>query len=582
MHAPRSRTRTTGGSATGGSTARGPVSRERGPGFPLALLPFAVLGSLVVIVPVGGLLGRVPWPDFWELITAPDSLTALRLSLTTASISTVLCVLLGVPLGMVLARSEARPLRLVRAFVLLPVVLPPVVGGLALLATFGRRGILAAPMAATGIDIAFTTAAVVAAQVFVAMPFVVMGVESAARTRGTGFETAAAILGARPGRILTTVTLPLLWPAIASSAVLSFARSLGEFGATLTFAGSLAGTTRTLPLEIYLRRETDPDAALAVSLLLVAIALAVVVTVHSLPGSRARRTTPAEAAAGSPTTGTSPPSAFQPSASAQDPPEDGTTASDPAEPRPPALRRGPPLTPASVPSAPRSPVPQLEVSFTAPERGVSVSFTVAPGETVALVGPNGAGKSTTLAVVAGLLVPPTATVRAGDRTLTRTGEGHPRGRWLAGVLGTSGDDGVDVPPHRRGVTLLLQDPRLFPHLTAVGNIVFGLRTAGITGREATRQAQRMLDELGIGDLARLRPHALSGGQRARVALARALATDPQVVLLDEPTAALDVDAAPAIRALLARMLADRTCLLVSHDPDDVKVLAGRVVRLPRG
>jgi molybdate transport system permease protein len=475
---------------------------------------------------VGGLLARVPWPDVWELITAPDSLTALRLSLTTATVSTVVCVLLGVPLGLVLARTEARPLRLVRALVLLPVVLPPVVGGLALLATFGRRGILAAPMAATGIDIAFTTAAVVAAQVFVAMPFVVMGVESAARTHGTGFETAAAMLGARPSRILTAVTLPLLLPAIASSAVLSFARALGEFGATLTFAGSLAGTTRTLPLEIYLRRETDPDAALAVSLLLVAIALIVVVTVHSLPGRPPRR----------------------------------HPAAAPSE-------TAPQSAPASSPPLPsRSAPPRLDVSFTAPERGVSVSFAVAPGETLALVGPNGVGKSTSLAVVAGLLVPSSATVRAGSRTLTRTGDGP-------GV--------IDVPPHRRGVTLLLQDPRLFPHLTAVGNVAFGLRTAGITGRDATRQAQRMLDELGIGDLARSRPHALSGGQRARVALARALATDPQVVLLDEPTAALDAYAAPVIRSLLARTLADRTCILVSHDPEDVRALAGRFVRLQR-
>src|SRR5699024_8443362 len=211
----------------------------------------ALLGVLVVIVPVGGLLARVPWPDFWELITTPDSLTALRLSLTTASASTVLCVLLGVPLGMTLARYEAAPLRVVRALVLLPVVLPPVVGGLALLATFGRQGILAAPMQATGIDIAFTTAAVVAAQVFVSLPFVVLGVESAMRTHGTDFEVAATVLGAGPGRTFATVTLPLLVPAIAASAVLSFARALGEFGATLTFAGSLAGTTRTLPLERY-------------------------------------------------------------------------------------------------------------------------------------------------------------------------------------------------------------------------------------------------------------------------------------------------------------------------------------------
>ena len=238
-----------------------------------------------------GLTLRVPWSEFGGLVTSPDSLTALRLSLATACVSAGVCVVLGVPLGMMLARSEAVLLRAVRAFVLLPVVLPPVVGGLALLATFGRQGLLAAPMEATGIDIAFTTAAVICAQVFVSLPFVVMGVESAMRTHGTDFETAAAVLGAGPGRTFATVTLPLLVPAIASSAVLSFARSLGEFGATLTFAGSLAGTTRTLPLEIYLRRETDPDAAIAVSMLLVAIALLVVIAVYSLPQCVAPRLT---------------------------------------------------------------------------------------------------------------------------------------------------------------------------------------------------------------------------------------------------------------------------------------------------
>ena len=151
-----------------------------------------------------------------------------------------------------------------------------------------------------------------------------------------------------------------------------------------------------------------------------------------------------------------------------------------------------------------------------------------------------------------------------SRTLTQTGNG----------LG----DG-DVPPHRRGVTLLLQDPHLFPHMTATGNIVFGLRTAGVTGRQAKKRAQRMLDDLGIGHLARARPHALSGGQRARVALARALATDPRVVLLDEPSAALDAESAPAIRELLATLLTDRTCVLVSHDPAEVDALAHRVIRL---
>lgn len=263
-----------------------PRTRERRPGVPALLLPLAGLGALVIVLPVVGLAARVPWTDFLNLVTSEDSLTALRLSAQTAVTAAAICVLLGVPLGMLLARYEFPGRRVLRAMVLLPIVLPPVVGGLALLATFGRTGLLAAPMEATGIDIAFTTTAVVCAQIFVSLPFVVMSIEGSMRTHGTDYETAAAVLGAGPARTFAVVTLPLLTPAIASAAVLAFARALGEFGATLTFAGSLAGTTRTLPLEIYLARETDPDAAVAVSMLLVAIALVVVVTVYSLPQSR--------------------------------------------------------------------------------------------------------------------------------------------------------------------------------------------------------------------------------------------------------------------------------------------------------
>lgn len=532
------------------------VSRDRSPAIPWGLAPFALIGALVVILPIAGLALRVPWSEFGELVTSPDSLTALRLSLLTACVSAGVCVVLGVPLGMMLARSEAVLLRTVRAFVLLPVVLPPVVGGLALLATFGRQGILAAPMEATGIDIAFTTTAVIGAQVFVSLPFVVMGVESAMRTHGTDFETAAAVLGAGPGRTFAAVTLPLLAPAIASSAVLSFARSLGEFGATLTFAGSLAGTTRTLPLEIYLRRETDPDAAIAVSMLLVAIALLVVVAVYSLPGhGPGTRRRPDR-----PPTDQSP--------TAEPPTAEGRVAGSTD------TRRRLPVEPFTRPSqnhaaaslARRARPPRLTAEFEAPDRRITQSFTVEPGETLALTGPNGVGKSTALSVVAGLLIPPRARVEVNDRVLTRT-----RG----------GRTSADVPPHRRSVTLLLQDPRLFPHMSAVSNIAFGLRAAGVTGADAKVSAQRMLDDLGIGHLGRAKPRGLSGGQRARVALARALATDPQIVLLDEPSAALDADSAPQIRALLRELLADRTCVLVSHDPAEVQVLADREIRLAR-
>ena len=239
------------------------------------LLP-AVLGALLILLPLVGLLLRLDWAHLGELLTSESSLAALSLSLRTAVVSTALCVVLGCPLALVLARATARAVTVLRSLVLLPLVLPPVVGGIALLYTFGRTGLLGRPLAALGVDIAFSTAAVVLAQTFVALPFLVVSLEGALRTAGTRHEQVAAGLGASPTRTLFRVTLPLALPAVLSGAALSFARCLGEFGATLTFAGSLEGVTRTLPLEIYLQRESDPDAAVALSLLLVLVALLVV------------------------------------------------------------------------------------------------------------------------------------------------------------------------------------------------------------------------------------------------------------------------------------------------------------------
>jgi molybdate transport system permease protein len=219
---------------------------------------------------------RVDWPHFGSLITSPSSLDALSLSLRTSAAATALCIVLGVPLALVLARTRFPGQRILRALVLLPLVLPPVVGGIALLYTFGRLGLLGTTLQAAGIQIAFSTTAVVLAQTFVALPFLVLSLEGALRSSGTRFEAVAATLGAGPGTVLWRVTLPLILPGLASGAVLSFARALGEFGATLTFAGSLQGVTRTLPLEIYLQRESDPNAAVALSLVLVAVAVVVV------------------------------------------------------------------------------------------------------------------------------------------------------------------------------------------------------------------------------------------------------------------------------------------------------------------
>ncbi|CAN5219447.1 ABC transporter permease [soil metagenome] len=236
----------------------------------------AAIGAGFVVLPLVAMAAKVDWPNFWSLISSTSSTTALLLSLKTALASTVMCLILGVPMALVLARSDARPVRWLRPLILLPLVLPPVVGGIALLYTFGKLGLLGQYLDAGGIRIAFTTAAVVLAQTFVSLPFLVIALEGAARTAGRNYEVVAATLGARPTTVWWRVTLPLLAPGLISGAVLAFARSLGEFGATLTFAGSREGVTRTLPLEIYLQRETDADAAVALSILLVVVAAAVV------------------------------------------------------------------------------------------------------------------------------------------------------------------------------------------------------------------------------------------------------------------------------------------------------------------
>ncbi|RFA18218.1 ABC transporter permease [Subtercola boreus] len=243
---------------------------------PLWVLAIATVGALFVVLPLVAIVVRVNWGQFIPLITSESSVDALLLSLRTSAVATVLCVVFGVPMALVLARTAFPGQRILRALVLLPLVLPPVVGGIALLYTFGRQGLLKEPMNLFGIQIAFSTTAVILAQTFVALPFLVLSLEGALRTVGTRYEAVAATLGAGPTTVLRRVTLPLVLPALVSGAVLSFARALGEFGATLTFAGSLQGVTRTLPLEIYLQRESDPDAAVALALVLVAVAILVV------------------------------------------------------------------------------------------------------------------------------------------------------------------------------------------------------------------------------------------------------------------------------------------------------------------
>jgi molybdate transport system permease protein len=261
-----------------------PVGRERdrrhdrGVGLPRLIWVPAAVAFGIIALPVFGLLLEADWTRMPELLTSEAAVEALKLSLLTAAVSTGLCIVLGGPLAAVLARSTLPGLRTIRSIVLLPLVLPPVVGGLALLFLVGRNGLVGRGLElAFGITVPFTTAAVILAQTFVAMPFLVVSLEGALRTAGERYEAVAATLGASPWLAFRRVTVPLVLPGLASGTVLAFARCMGEFGATIAFAGNLQGTTQTLPLLVYLQRETDDAGAVALSLLLVVVAILVIV-----------------------------------------------------------------------------------------------------------------------------------------------------------------------------------------------------------------------------------------------------------------------------------------------------------------
>jgi molybdate transport system permease protein len=253
------------------------LPRRRGGRVPVALLVPSAVGLLFLVLPLAGLLVRAPWTTLPRHLAQPGVLTALRLSLLTSTIATLLCLVLGVPLAWLLARVTFPGRRLVRALVTVPLVLPPVVGGVALLLVFGRRGIVGSWLDATfGITLPFTTTGVVLAEAFVAMPFLVIAVEGALRGADTRYEEAAATLGAGRWTTFTHVTVPLVAPGIAAGAVLCWARALGEFGATITFAGNYPGRTQTMPLAVYIRLEAgDLPGAIVLSLILLTVSVAI-------------------------------------------------------------------------------------------------------------------------------------------------------------------------------------------------------------------------------------------------------------------------------------------------------------------
>ncbi|MFJ2559533.1 MULTISPECIES: ABC transporter permease [unclassified Streptomyces] len=509
-------------------------SRTRGLRAPVALALPALLAVAFLLLPLIGILARTTWSELGTHLTSPGVVQALKLSLLVSFWALALSLLLGVPLAWLLARVDFPGKTLVRTLVLLPMVLPPTVGGVALLLGFGRRGLLGPFLEDTfGITLPFHTSGAVVAATFVAMPFLIISLEGTLAGLRPAYEETAASLGASPVRVFLTVTLPMVAPGLAAGAALTWARALGEFGATITFAGNLPGTTQTLPLQVYLLLQDSPEAATSVSLLLLAIALAVLIalrgrwTGHTADRTRERGPLP-----------------------------DGDGTGDPGSPAPEAPRA--PEEPEE-PQAP--PEPSEQWPLHAEVSGFNrLTLDAEPGTTIAVVGPNGAGKTTLLRALLGLTPRAHAELRLGELDVTA------------------------LPPHRRGVAWVPQNGALFPHLSALANTAYGLRAHGVPRAEARRTAQRWLDRLGVGQLAHRKPHQVSGGQAQRVALARALAARPRLLLLDEPLAALDQTTRAQVRHTLRGHLDGfgGVCLIVTHDPVEAVSLADRVLVLDEG
>ena len=489
------------------------------------------LGALALcflVLPLAFMLGRVNWATLGATLATPEAASALGLSLRTCAVALGVDLLLGVPAALVLSRSW-RGVRVARILVALPLSLPPVVAGIALLAAFGRRSTLGAFLSGAGLDIAFTTSAVVIAQVFVSLPFLIVTLESALRAREQGLDEMASSLGASPSRVFWRITLPTVLPGLGRGAALALARCLGEFGATLTFAGSMQGVTRTMPLQIYLARESDADLALALGVVLLGVAAAVVALTETPWGRLAffLRVT-----------------------------RRGHTSASAA----PAARPAAPSTPAGEAGEGVA----VRVAGTVAARGWNVDAELRPGLVTAVVGHNGAGKSTLAQVIAGTLRVDSGTVSIGERVVD--------------------DAATFVPARRRGVAMVSQAPRIFTHMSVLSNVAFPLRVRGVGRTQARAAALEQLRAVGIADLAFKRASDLSGGQAARVAIARALVFRPEVLILDEPTAALDVEATAQVSAVLRERLAGAgiTTLLVSHDIAEVLSLASRMIVMGEG
>ncbi|KNB51821.1 ABC transporter permease [Streptomyces caatingaensis] len=610
---------------------------------PLALVLPAAVAVTFLLLPLAGVLARTPWPTLPARVASPEVGHALTLSLTVSGWALLVSLVLGVPLAWLLARTDFPGKAFVRCLVMLPMVLPPTVAGVALLQGYGRRGLAGGVLADwTGVTLPFSTAGAVVASAFVAMPFLVISLEGALAGLHPRYEETALTLGASPLRVFRTITLPMIAPGLLAGSALCWARALGEFGATITFAGNLPGVTQTLPLQVYLLLQNDPEGATALSLLLLAIATAVLLTLRGRWTGTPRAGRPAGRA---PARRSLAP-ARRPLAPARpglDPVRPGRAderrSRDTARPGRAEERR-------SLDTARPAPADERRRRTTArpafederrsrdgarpafeddrAERGSGGAGGGAPAHRAAralagaVPGPGRAPEETvkgrdrgttpptatatptphplhttlTGTVTLTLTAPPGTTIAvvgpngAGKTTLLRALLGlTPRATASPLHLGTGTPADVSrLPTHHRRIAWVPQDGALFPHLTAAANVAYGPRAHGVPRREALRTARAHLDELGVGHLAGRRPDALSGGQAQRVALARALAAQPELLLLDEPLAALDQSTKASVRQTLRRRLAGfgGVCLLVTHDPVEAVSLADRVLVLEDG
>ena len=531
----------------------------------------------LLALPVLALIAATSPADLLAGLRHPRFAAALALSARTTAVAMAVILAAGTPLAWWLATGRSGRTRAVELLLRLPIVIPPAVVGIGLLAAFGRNGALGPPLRAIGLQVPFSAAAVVLAQVVVAAPFYVQSAAAAFRRVDTDLLIVARTLGQRPAGAFLRVAAPLAMPGLLGGASLAWARALGEFGATLLFAGNLPGVTQTMPLAIYTALESDVRVARALSLALAALGLALLLALHALPALLNRRNAEPRPAGGR--AGRERPVRERQASGRK---AHGRPAgSHSADGRPAPSATGPPPAPStsaapfgpSAPAAPPAPVRRRDagwqVRVTARLGAFELDVDLRGGDDpVALIGPNGAGKTTLLRLIAGVHRPASGLIRAGADVL------YDSARALA------------RPPEERRVAYVPQGFGLFPHLTVTDNVAFALLAARPRPPRAARRraAADLLTRMDAGRLLERRPATLSGGERQRVALIRALLVDPLLLLLDEPLASLDARTRQTLRAHLADHLARRArpAIIVLHDARDVLALNATVYAIEDG